>query len=106
MPLDTFPLQKRVELGSAIKRLRVDRGLQQKHVADAIGKSIATVSQIESGKHPLDYSVLITIARFFEVHPLRLIWEAERQAVCNTPELGALASVFDAILEKFEEIGH
>ena len=99
-----FPLQQRAQIGKAIQRLRLDRELQQRDLAKALDKSVGTVSLIESGKHPLDYLTLITIGKKLGVHPLRLIWDAEKSSPSRKPGLDLLAPVFDALLERFEEI--
>lgn len=50
---------------SAIKRIRIMRGINQKELADAIGVSPAAISHWENGRRKPDVDDLIAIARFF-----------------------------------------
>lgn len=60
------PLTKE-ELGKKIKDLRVQKGVSQSKLGEALGKSHAAVSDIENGKTELNASELPVIADFFGV---------------------------------------
>lgn len=66
MPRMINPLTKD-ELGKKIKELRIQKGVSQSKLGEALGKSHAAVSDIENGKTELNASDLPVIANFFGV---------------------------------------
>ena len=73
-------------------------------LAQALNKSVPTVSQIEAGEHPLDYLTLVVIARTLGVSHLRLILDAQRDTLAEDAGSEALLPVFESLVTKFEEI--
>lgn len=57
----------REKVGRLVKRLREQKGLDQYELADQIGVSQGTISNIESGKRKVQANVAITLAKFFDV---------------------------------------
>lgn len=56
-----------MQLSEKIKKIRIQNGLTQSQLGDAIGVSKVSVSGYESGKRVPDLSTLIRIADIFEV---------------------------------------
>jgi len=57
----------REKVGRLLKKLREQKGLDQYELADQIGVSQGTISNIESGKRKVQANVAITLAKFFGV---------------------------------------
>lgn len=56
----------RVYIGSNLKKLRKERNMKQKDVADYIGISIAVYSSYETDKREPTLSVVIALAELFQ----------------------------------------
>ena len=56
-----------VNMGNKLKKLRSEKNLTQKQVADRIGLAISAISSYESGTRYPSYEVLIKLARMFHV---------------------------------------
>ena len=50
-----------------LKEIRIERGLKQSAVADALNIKQNTYSQYETGQRQLPIDVLIALARYYEV---------------------------------------
>ncbi len=57
----------REKVGRLLKRLREQKGIDQYELADRIGVSQGTISNIESGKRKVQANVALALAKFFEV---------------------------------------
>ena len=64
-------------LGERLRRARTRLGLTQDEVADAMGMSRPTISQIEAGKRPVNSLELARFARLYRVPVHVLLQEAE-----------------------------
>ena len=53
--------------GSKLKELRLEKGLTQRALGDALGFCNQTVSFWESGQREPDLDALVKVARFFDV---------------------------------------
>ena len=73
----------RKAIGKRIASLRTRRGMSTAQLADAIGKSQATVSRIENGKQGAAIEVIEQIARILDVDPLFLLTENVASIVRN-----------------------
>lgn len=56
-----------VNFGEKIKKLRIERNLTQKQLAEMTGVAISAISSYESGYRYPSYDVLISLARIFHV---------------------------------------
>lgn len=56
-----------VNFGEKIKKLRIERNLTQKQLAEMTGVAISAISSYESGNRYPSYDVLISLARIFHV---------------------------------------
>ena len=64
-----------------LKRLRKEKGLTQKTLADAIHFSISTIKQYEAGNRVPDRKNLSEIAKFFNVSESYLLGETEYKSI-------------------------
>lgn len=71
---------KRAELGTAIRRLRVIRGLNLTDVADGAGTDAANISRVERGKQGYSHELLMAVAGVLGVRLSELFREAESLA--------------------------
>ncbi len=53
------------EIGQRVRKLRMERGLTQQKLADALGVTLPTVGRIESGIKMASIDLLVDIAVFF-----------------------------------------
>ena len=60
-------------IGSNLKRLRKERGLRQRDIANFLGVSHVAVSKWESGQNKIDIDVLEAIADLFKVRVNELV---------------------------------
>lgn len=56
-----------MEFKDILKELRIERGLTQKELADAVHFSLSTINKWENGKKLPGYEALRTLAIFFKV---------------------------------------
>lgn len=94
---------KQESLGVILKKYRKDCGLNQRDIADALGKSISTVSKMESGTHSVDIDTLSQIAKLFNTTAVRLVWESERKHLKITPVTEQLIPILDKLLDGLEK---
>ncbi len=64
--------------GSAVARFRKRIGMQQTELAELLGKTRATVSNIERGKQAMSLVMFCRIAEILHVDPAKLLNEAIR----------------------------
>ena len=96
-------------LGCKIREARDQQNLAQSDVAEKIGKSVATLSQIESGKH-LGVSLLtiVDLLRALNVDPmpifcslgLMLEWQKKRSDLSDDPVKAGAVSALDELYAK------
>lgn len=60
---------QRVELGARVRHLRLDKGVTQVGLGDAIGHTISMVSRLEAGKRNLTPEHLNAIGEFLDFDP-------------------------------------
>jgi len=93
-------------LGNRLREAREHRKLAQSHVAKKIGKSVATLSQIESGKSPgMGLLTVINIIRVLEVDPLPLLcnigllleWQGKRSRMEKEPGAESAVSALNEL---------
>ena len=53
--------------GEILKELRIDKGLTQKKVAEALSVTVSTLSHWECNYQEPSYKDLLTLCRFYEV---------------------------------------
>jgi transcriptional regulator with XRE-family HTH domain len=58
---------------SALKAARIERGITQQHVADAVGKPQSFVAKIEGRERRLDVIEFIQICRVIGCDPMQLL---------------------------------
>ncbi len=95
-------------IGSRIKKLRSEKGYSQEYLADRLGVSQATLSNIESGKTKPDIDVVKNVCEELEVAILELI--EDRKTVYqenNEQAVGYIADtqnfyVSDKLIEQYE----
>lgn len=66
-----------MEMGKKIRELRIENGLKQKDLAQAVHIAANTLSQFEAGKANPSYDVLIALADYFEVSADYLLGRAD-----------------------------
>lgn len=97
------------EVGSNIRRLRLDKGKGQTEVAKALGISVAALSKIENGQTDINLSRLIQIAKYFEVSLTAVLSKdapATIQPPQNTTEISSLKKLLadkDAEIMKLQK---
>lgn len=62
-----------IKIGKFIKELRKEKGVTQEQFAEILGVSNRTISRWETGSNMPDISLLIEIAKYFEVSILEII---------------------------------
>ena len=97
---ETFADRQRV--GQAIKALRKERRLSLEALGAKVGKSVATMSQIEAGGQALAYETLASIARSLGITPAGLVWRAQPKPKNLSPEMDQIYSVFDELIQKLD----
>jgi len=55
--------------GKLVRKLRIDRGLRLKDMADALGLSSAFLSAVETGSKPVPASMADQVCRYFGLDP-------------------------------------
>lgn len=92
----------RVVLGETVRSLRAKLKLNQSEVAKAIGKSVATVSKIESGDHPVDIDTLVSLAVALKTSAPRLAWSVQKPKLEADPEMSKVVAIFDSLLNTLD----
>ncbi|APT91360.1 hypothetical protein CSPHI_10535 [Corynebacterium sphenisci DSM 44792] len=78
--------RRRMSLGQTIAALRLERGLTQQQLADAVLISKRGVIRIEGGQTSMTVDVLCRFADALGVRPSRLLALAERREAGPDPE--------------------
>lgn len=95
------PNELRRCLGQEIERRRNALEMTQGDFGKLIDKSTTTVSAIERGKRPVDYELLVKIARVLGVSTFELLWKgAHRAELLEHPVMGGLVEVYDTLLNQ------
>ncbi len=82
-----MPAGREAEIfGATIRRLRLDRGWTQEHLAHAAGLTTTYVGQVERGAKVASLTVLLRLARGFGASPTELL-EAFTPAVLRSLRL-------------------
>lgn len=79
-------------VGENIRKLRMERGLSQKSVAERIGKSDSQIGAYEQGKVDMGLSTLFKIAECLECRPEELLTGQRRN---NKPKWDAELKIFN-----------
>lgn len=101
-----------VRLGTLVRELRIERGLSQQQLGDAIGLTFQQVQKYERGTNRISVATLLRICRFLTVTPGQLVDQlsdlptegpdqpTDRQALVGAREMLNLRSepVRDAIV--------
>lgn len=69
-----------LQLGQAVRRLRRDRELTQGQLADRVGLTRTSVTNIEKGRQALSVSLMVDLARSMGADPVQVLEEALRTA--------------------------
>lgn len=77
-----------VLLGEKLKKLRIDRKLNQSHLAEMMGLATSAISSYESCSRRPSYEILIKYARIFHVSTDYLLG-IERQNYLDISDLGS-----------------
>lgn len=59
--------ERTMKLGELLAKLRKERGILQKELANYLNVTVATISNYEKGVHAPDYETLVKLADFFDV---------------------------------------
>ena len=62
-----------VEVGSNLRRARLERGFTQTELGDALGMSFQQIQKYERGANRVSASVLVKAARFLRISPADLL---------------------------------
>lgn len=73
-----------MELGKLLAKLRKEKGILQKEVADYLNVTVATISNYEKGIHAPDLNTLIRLADFFDVSTDFLLQRTDYRAKIDT----------------------
>lgn len=82
---ETEPVSKNnLEFGKLLAKLRKEKGVLQKEVANYLNMTVATVSNYEKGVHLPDLNTLIMLADFFDVSTDFLLQRTDFKASIST----------------------
>ena len=76
--------ENKMELGKLLAKLRKERGILQKEVANYLNVTVATISNYEKGVHAPDLNTLILLADFFDVSTDYLLQRTDYKASIHT----------------------
>lgn len=79
MPSKKDSEPSREQLGAAIRRIRKDKGLSQKQLAERADLRLFYLSGVESGARNPTWTVLVQMAEALQVTLVKLIEQAERE---------------------------
>lgn len=83
-------------IGENIKKLRIENGMSQQNLADALGKSRSAVSMYESGEIIPRMGVIEKMAGLFLVRKSEILGEAEKY--------GELSAEDKAVLDMYRKL--
>ena len=66
-----------MNIGENLRKARVDRGLSQKTVANAIGISNSSLSDYETGRCQPSLKVYMSLMDFYQIDPMLFLQEHE-----------------------------
>lgn len=90
-------------LGQRIKKLRKAKSLSQEDLAEAIDKSVDTVSNIERGKFSPRLDTSLDIASALDVEPFEL-FQVHNLALKDKEKARILDEIFDLLKDESEEV--
>lgn len=97
------------DIGGRIKTLRRDNNLSQRQLADAIGLSRVSISNIELGKQRLVLDLLYRIAEVLDVNICTLLGESgtiySRVSVLENTKLRNRVADLERLLHKYRVVG-
>ena len=73
-----------MEFGKLLAKLRKEKGVLQKEVANHLNVTVATISNYEKGVHMPDLNTLIMLADYFDVSTDYLLQRTDYKASINT----------------------
>ncbi len=73
-----------MEFGELLAKLRKERGILQKELANYLNVTVATISNYEKGVHSPDIYTLVQIADFFDVSTDYLLQRTECKTAFST----------------------
>lgn len=73
-----------MKFGEFLAKLRKEKGILQKEVANYLNVTVATISNYEKGVHTPDVSTLVKLADFFDVSTDYLLQRTNFKASINT----------------------
>ena len=73
-----------MKLGELLAKLRKERGILQKELANYLNVTVATISNYEKGVHAPDYETLIKLADFFDVSTDYLLQRTDYRSSIST----------------------
>lgn len=79
-----FGMEKTMEFGAFLAKLRKEKGYLQKEVAAYLNVTVATVSNYEKGVHTPDLNTLIKFADFYDVSTDFLLQRTRYRASIDT----------------------
>ena len=79
-----FGMEKTMEFGRFLAKLRKEKGCLQKEVAAYLNVTVATVSNYEKGVHTPDLDTLIKLADFYDVSTDFLLQRTRYRASIST----------------------
>ena len=105
-----------VSMGKRIRKYRKEKNITQSELAEAVQRSITTISHIEVGSGKPELNTVVRIANVLGVSMDMLLCDSlknsapayqldliESAANCSAEELRFLASVIPALLEAFRK---
>lgn len=73
-----------MKLGELLAKLRKERGILQKELANYLNVTVATISNYEKGVHAPDYETLIKLADFFDISTDYLLQRTDYRSSIST----------------------
>lgn len=77
-------MDKSMEFGAFLAKLRKKRGFLQKEIAAYLNMTVATISNYEKGVHTPDLNTLVKLAEFYDVSTDYLLQRTKYEASINT----------------------
>lgn len=90
------------EIAERIKQLRAERGLSQRELAAAIGRSDGLVGQIESGKKPMSAEVAELMVKAFRLRGQKAA-ELRRLAARPSPTIEQRVERLEGVIDRLRD---